>query len=345
VQTADGFPVSHEVFEGNVGEVTTVQGMVKSLLERFPIRRLVLVADRGMLSMDTLDVIDGLKLPNGRPVEYILAVPARRCREMTKDLAVLHRGLVEEARRTGGQAVAESEVDGRRLVVAHDAELARQMRLRRARALAEAARLANGLAGRLIDQQEGKPRRGRKLTDNGARLKLRDYLVDHHLTRIIRIDWEDEVFSWDYDVEELKRELMLDGKLVLVSTVKELAAADVVARYKGLADIERSFRVAKSTLELAPVYHRLPERIRAHTMICFLALVIHRVMQARLKRASLDLSPERVLYMLKGVQKHRAQLASAKVLEGVTTLKAEQRLLFEALEVNPPTLKEVTAAA
>jgi len=345
VQTADGFPVSHEVFEGNVGETTTVKGMVTKLLARFPIKRLVLVADRGMLSMDNLDVIEALKLPGGRPVEYILAVPARRCREMTKDLAVLHRSLVEEARRTGAQAVSESEVDGRRLVVAHDVELARQMRLRRARALAEAARLANRLAGRLIDQQEGKPRRGRKLTHNGARVKLRDHLLEHHLTRIIRIDWEDEVFSWDYDVEELKRELMFDGKLVLVSNIQGIPAADVVTRYKSLADIERSFRVAKSTLELAPVYHRLPDRIRAHTLICFLALVIHRVMQARLRRASLALSPERVLYMLKGVQKHRAQLASGTVLEGVTTIKAEQRRLFEALEVDVPTLKEVTAAA
>ncbi len=345
VQTADGFPVSHEVFEGNVGEVTTVRGIVTKLAERFPIRRLALVADRGMLSLDNLGMIESLKLPGGRPVAYILAVPARRCREMTKDLAVLHRSLVEEARRSGGQAVAEAEVDGRRVVVAHDVELAKQMRRRRARALAEAARLAYRLAGRLIDQQEGRPRRGRRLTDNGARVKLRDHLLTHHLTRIIRIDWEDEVFSWDYDVGELKRELMLDGKLVLVANAQGLAAAEVVTRYKSLADIERSFRVAKSTLELARVYHRLPDRIRAHTLLGFLALVIHRVMRARLTRASLDLSPARVLFMLKGIQTHRAQLASGTVIEGVTTLKAEQRRLFELLEVELPTRKEVTGAA
>ncbi len=52
-----------------------------------------------------------------------------------------------------------------------------------------------------------------------------------------------------------------------------IPANEVVQRYKSLADIERGFRVLKSDIEIGPVYHRLPQRIRAHALICFMALI------------------------------------------------------------------------
>ncbi|NOZ95393.1 MAG: IS1634 family transposase [Acidobacteria bacterium] len=103
-----------------------------------------------------------------------------------------------------------------------------------------------------------------------------------------------------------------DGKLILITKVPDLDAKEAVRRYKGLADIERGFRVLKSEIEIAPVHHRLPERIRAHTLICFLALVIHRVMRWRIKENQLPLSPEYVLEKLKTVQHHRVRLATAR---------------------------------
>jgi transposase len=69
---------------------------------------------------------------------------------------------------------------------------------------------------------------------------------------------------------------------VLLTNVPDFSAAKVVERYKSLADIERGFRVLKSDLLIAPVHHRLPERIRAHALICFLALTMYRVMRMRL---------------------------------------------------------------
>jgi transposase len=86
------------------------------------------------------------------------------------------------------------------------------------------------------------------------------------------------------------------GRVLLTNLpAQALDARAVVARYKRLADIERGFRVLKSEIEIAPVYHRLPDRIRAHTLICFLARVIYRVMQRRLKAHRVDLTPTRLL--------------------------------------------------
>ena len=80
----------------------------------------------------------------------------------------------------------------------------------------------------------------------------------------------------------------------------KLGGQDAGERYRALADIERGFRVLKSEIEIAPVYHRLPERIRAHALICFLALVLYRVLRMLthnqpLTLKSVELGPPRPL--------------------------------------------------
>ena len=87
---------------------------------------------------------------------------------------------------------------------------------------------------------------------------------------------------------------MLNGKLLLVTNT-DAPAAEVVQRYKSLADIERGFRVLKSDIEIGPVYHRLPKRIRAHALVCFMALILYRVMRMRLKANDRENSPTRLL--------------------------------------------------
>ena len=109
-----------------------------------------------------------------------------------------------------------------------------------------------------------------------------------------------------------------------------------VARYKSLADIERGFRVLKSELEIGPVFHRLPGRIRAHASICFIALIIHRVMRQRLKQSQSQLSPERALESLRRIQRHRITL-DEKSHSGISTLSKEQGVLLDSLSVPKPT--------
>ena len=97
----------------------------------------------------------------------------------------------------------------------------------------------------------------------------------------------------------------MDGKLLLVTNVADLTPHEVVQRYKALADIERGFRVLKSEIEIAPVFHRLPERIKAHASICFMALIVYRVMRQRLKLAKSTRSTRRrPWHKLRRIQRH-----------------------------------------
>ena len=110
-------------------------------------------------------------------------------------------------------------------------------------------------------------------------------MCEAHLGRIIEVDLKSDTFAYEINTRARKLAEAMDGKLLLVTNTRDLKPDEVVFRYKSLADIERGFRVLKSELEIGPVYHRLPDRIRAHAAICFMALILYRVMRMRLKDA------------------------------------------------------------
>jgi len=83
------------------------------------------------------------------------------------------------------------------------------------------------------------------------------------LDHVIQVDLTRDVLHYQLNQKALRLAELMDGKLLLVSNAADLTAAEVVERYKSLADIERGFKVLKSEIEIGPVYHRLPERIRA----------------------------------------------------------------------------------
>ena len=155
----------------------------------------------------------------------------------------------------------------------------------------------------------------------------------------MKADLGAEHFRYDIDRQALADAGRMDGKLLLVTSLPTHEAETIVQRYRSLADIERGFRALKSTLEIAPVHHRLPERIRAHALICFLALVVYRVLRMRLKQRNVDYSVERALDTLTNVQCHQIELDGERV-SGVS-LPPEQRKLFEELEVSLPSRRHI----
>jgi len=130
----------------------------------------------------------------------------------------------------------------------------------------------------------------------------------------------------------------MDGKLLLVTNTQDLTSEQVVGRYKSLADIERGFRVLKSDIEIGPIWHRLPQRIRAHASICFMALIMYQVMRQRLKDAGSGWSPDSALSQLKRIQHHRIEV-NEKPLTGISTLTQDQKVILMSLQVNKPTEK------
>ncbi|MBV6274328.1 IS1634 family transposase, partial [Alcaligenaceae bacterium CGII-47] len=297
VQTAEGVPLYHEVFPGNTAEVTTLKASLLKVLERFPIGRVIAVADRGLLSLDNLVGLQKIVLPSGKPLEFILAVPGRRYGEFAELLApVSARAQAAEE----PELIDEQRWNGLRLVIAHDRDRAAEQSTKRDTTIAQLEAQAAQWVNKLDQQDSGTRSRGRSLSDGGVRARFYHEVCEAHLRRIVRVDLKSELFTYDIDQKALALARAMDGKLLLVTNTPDLAGAEVVSRYKSLADIERGFKMLKSDIEIGPVYHRRPERIRAHAYICFIALVLARVMRARLRESPVPEvhSPERALSVL-----------------------------------------------
>jgi len=328
VQTAEGLPLMHTVHPGNVAETKTLQAMLKTVLQRFPVERVILVADRGLLSLENITELTTLaaQAPGGRKLEFILAVPARRYGE-----------LVETFREFtfSEEGLAESTFADHRLIVAHDPDRAALQSAHRRARIRELEDMAEKMVTKLDVQDAGQTARGRRASDRGAYSRFTRAVAEAELTRFLKANYTADRFSWSLDEDAIAEAELFDGKLALLTNAPDLTAADTVLRYKALADIERGFRVLKSDIEIAPVHHRLPDRIRAHALICFLALVLYRVMRMRLKAKGHGASPRTALDLLARIQKHQAHIGP-KTFTGLSRTQPEQLDLFDALNLTKP---------
>lgn len=314
VQTGDGLPIYHEVFAGNTAEAPTLLSTLKAVLQRFPsIRRVILVADRGLLSLDNLKALSEIRLDSGELLEFVLAVPGRRYSEFADLLASF------QAQCAGAEqeVIGELPWRGLRLVIAHNPDRAAETQALRRERIESLEAQASAWVGKLDAQDAGVKARGKKLSDSGAKARLYHAVKDAHLGNIIRVDLKSDLFAYEIDRDALALAELMDGKLLLVTNTPDLSPGGVVDRYKSLADIERGFRVLKSEIEIGPVFHRLQERIKAHAAICFMALILYHIMRLKLKAANNTLSPERALENLRRIQRHRIQLNGNQPVEGI----------------------------
>jgi transposase len=325
VQSAEGLPLMHTVHPGNVSETKTLQSMLTQVLERFPVERVILVADRGLLSLDNIAELTDLAEVKVRKLQFIIAVPARRYGELSETFETLEFA----------DGLSESTFAGHRLVVAHDSARAAEQSARRRDRIQELEDFASKLVKKLDGQDEGVSEKGRRASDRGAYSRFTRAVADAELTRFIKADYQADMFSYWLDEGAIQKAELFDGKLALVTNVQDFSADEIVRKYKALADIERGFRVLKSDLEIAPVYHRLPDRIRAHALICFIALVLYRVMRMRLKEHGSKASPKTALELLRRIQQHKATVGT-KEFTGISKTTREQLDIFSALQVAAP---------
>ena len=370
VQTADGLPIAHEVHPGNTAEAPTLLPMIRELLKRWPLKRVVLVADRGLLSLNNLQEIERLQAEldaqgAGVQVQYVLAVPAMRYGEFEDELTQMQarhddavtwvdempwqwkkkrRGKADQKVVEPQDQPADAAEPTLRVVIAHDPQAGARRTERRRAKIAAIVALGQQWGGQLDAQDSGQRGRGRPLSDSGAKARLYHAVKEAHLAHLIKVDLKSDLFSFSIDEQKQQHLERLDGKLLVVTNT-DAPAAEVISRYKSLADIERGFRTLKSDIEIGPMYHRLPRRIRAHALICFLALILHRVLRMRLKKANREESPARLLDALKRIQQQAAATADGQVVRGVTKLAAQQKELFAAIGVPTPKAQELDRTA
>jgi transposase len=306
-----GRPICCELWPGNTADVTTLIPIVDRLWRRFHIRKVCIVADRGMISKSTMDDLEQQGWP------YILGARMRRQKEV-HDHVLSDRGrfhVVHEARQKSSDPaplkVKEVRIEDRRYVVCINEEEVEHDHLAR-----------EAIVASLREQL----RRGDKslVGNKGYRL---------YLTK-------EGGRSFTVDEAKLEEETRYDGTWVL-RTNTELPAAEVALQFKRLWMVEHWFRSCKSLLDTRPIYHHGDDTIRGHVFCSFLALVLRYELQSRLKLKGRKFEWADVLRDLERVQQVEVEHQGKRFLLRSQLTGTAGRVLQAAGVAVPPTVQQV----
>jgi transposase len=268
----EGRPICCELLPGNTADINTLIPIVDRLRERFGIRDVCLVADRGMISKATIAQL------TERGIRYILGARLRNVKEI-RETVLSRGGRYREVHgpRTNSKdpsplKVKQVLVEERRYIVCYNEEQARKDQ-------ADREAILNKLREQL--------RRGStSLVGNKGYRKFLSACGES---------------AFQIDESKVKAAARFDGKWVL-QTDTDLPAEEVALRYKDLLMVEDAFRTMKTILETRPIYHKCDDTIRGHVFCSFLALVLQRELQSRLESRGWQLEWARLCEDLDALQ-------------------------------------------
>jgi DDE family transposase len=285
--TREGIPVRCWCWPGNTND-QAILPEVKDGLRGWRLGRVVTVVDRGFSSRENLTYLQ-------RAGGHYIAGERMRDGNAHAHEALARQGRYQQVR--DNLRVKEVKLDatpGVRWIICHNPEEAERDAAQRDAAIARIrAELDRITTARTRAREQARTRRAgttmspaarRKAEqaaerDKAAHVKAECALREHPaLGRWLRQTPSGRLVL---DKAKVAAEARLDGKYLLSTSDPDLSAEDVALGYKNLLEAERGFRDLKSTIELRPVFHRLEPRIRAHVLLCWLALLLIRVAERR----------------------------------------------------------------
>jgi transposase len=318
--TRTGIPVRCWCWPGNTQDQTLL-AEVKDDLRAWKLGRVITVVDRGFASADNLAY---LRRAGGH---YIAGMRMRDGGDLVAQV-LSRQGRYQHIR--DNLRVKEVRLDGtdQRFVICHNPDQAERDKASRHEAItrieAELDRIRTQRERDRTRQLADKARRKAEAAHVRAECALRDHPT---LGRWLRQQPNGRLVI---DRAKVKAEQRLDGKYLLATSDPDLSAEDVALGYKNLLEAERGFRDLKSQLLLRPVFHRLEHRIRAHVLLCWLALLLTRVAERHSGQT------------WRRIERETSRLAQvtltgeAGTIVQTTPLRPTQRAIYQALSIDPP---------
>lgn len=269
--TRAGLPVAVEVFEGNTADPATLADQVIKLKQRFALERVVLVGDRGMITQARIR--EDLA-PAG--LDWISCLRGPDIRELAAADGPLQLSLFDDRDLA---EISDPRYPGERLIVCRNPHLAAD----RARKREELLQATEQDLARIVARVQRRRRKVMSATDIG--LAVGAVLGRKKMAKHFVIDIAEGRLSWSRNPETIARETRLDGIYVVRTNVSadHLDSAETVQAYKDLGRVERAFRCLKTVdLEIRPVRHWTPPRVRAHIFLCMLAYHVEWHLRTRL---------------------------------------------------------------
>jgi transposase len=270
-----GLPVTYKLFSGNTNDCLTMMPVLSEMRKNFDIGRTIVVADRGLNTGD--NIAYNLLKKDG----YIFSQSVRGANKEFKayvldqsDYRVQEDGFMIKSRIHPRTIWVTDENDKKvqvaidqKQVVYYSEKYARRAKAERAPALAKARQLI------------ANPGLYNKSTDYGASKYIKNLVFDKKTGEILTTGQ-----ALQFDLTRLEEEEKWDGYYAIVTSEYHMKDEEILEAYRGLWQIEDAFRVSKSDLQTRPVFVSREDRIEAHFLICFIALLIVRILQLKTNR-------------------------------------------------------------
>ena len=264
----NGIPVGYELYPGNTSEFSTLYPVIKDLKEKYKFKKVIVAADRGLNSGKNLLLLKELGL------DYVMAYKLKGAKKEIKEKLFEDGYTIEkEFKYKLIEHVKEIRVDGKaekiqdNLLLGYSEKRDKKDKADRQRLLDKADKLLNNPSMMKQELKKG----GKKF------IKVTKGNLDIEL-----------------DVKQIEEAEKMDGFFAIEYSQKELTGREVREIYGSLWKIEDSFRVLKTNLEARPIFVWSEKRIRAHFLICYLALVIERYLEKLLKDNNVNLSTAKI---------------------------------------------------
>ena len=307
----DGRPVCSEMWPGNTADVTTLIPVIDRLRTRFAIARVCVVADRGLISADTLVELEARRLL------YILNV-RERSDKLVRELVLNDVGpfVPLMVSKRGKQVDYEAKtllLAGRRYIVCRNRQEAEKDAADRAAILAALERqLAKG---------------DKALVSNTGFRRYLKTISDEHFA---------------IDLDKVKEEKKFDGVFVL-RTNTDLNPLEAMLCYKQLWTVEQTFRTAKHLLSTRPIFHKLDETIRGHVFCSFLALVLKKALEDRISALGRSGSWPQIIADLDSLTETEIEHDGKRFIVRSAPRPAASLAIRAAGVALPPTVREAAA--
>ena len=296
----EGLPLAYEVFPGHTGETKTLSCVLSQAVNKYKVSKVRVVADKAMFSENNFDFFQDLKEKQGLKAEYVVSCPLKKLPKKVKE-QIFDFKRKQEKNKSRSESY-EFFHKNRKVIVSYSEKLRAQDEEKRKRLLDKLKKLC----------KDNKVSASRLVKNTGIRRYLKTLKG-----------------SVEIDTSKVLKDSLWDGLYGVCSNIEYKDAKELLDMYHSLWKIEELFRINKHTLRMRPIYHRIPRRIRAHILICFLAYSVLRYTEIVLKKADCFISPQELIDTLKEVElfvikDKRRRGGATYVIPKALTKKAQQ---------------------
>jgi transposase len=282
---ADGIPLHYELFRGNMPDTGTFRSVIGEVRRKYDTGRIVVVADMGIISGDNIFYLVGGEKREKALNGYVMSFSVRGGTDKFKEYVLDPAGYTDGSGKPIGdkaEYIVKSRMEAREIDVTMESGKKKKMIVYEKQVVFWSKKYAGKAKAdreKVISKANAlisNPVRYKNSTSYGAAKYVMNLDVDQNTGEVIETGK-----ALSLDTEKISEEAKYDGYYAIVTSELDMPDGDIIDTYRGLWEIEETFRVTKGALEARPVYLSREERINAHFLSCFLALVIMRLLQKR----------------------------------------------------------------